>query len=200
MKKILLRILLSLCLSGGVVNVYAENIIGPKLGYVSWGQDTATIGGQEITFRGENIRPVGVEYNFVFENGLSLGGEFLYQELGVKNSSTGSANVYRYMVVSKYFFPEMGNVRPFIGVGVGRAQISIHGTESEPNARLSGPVYTQNAGVEFEFGDRMGLGLEFRRAHLRMRDDNDEMSSRNNELLFQLDRICFNNDLIGFVS
>ena len=171
----------------GHTHVFAENFTGPKLGYVHWGQKKVTVMGNELELRNGDPDPVGVEYYYLFDNGFSIGGEFVYQELRVKEDNTigsnrGYVNVYRYMGIGKYYFPTDIAV-PFVGLGLGWGEFSIHGSE---NAKLSGPVYAGVAGVDFRLGSRIMLGLEYRNAYLSMKDDFSEMKSRNDEFFIRL--------------
>ena len=110
---------------------------------------------------------------------MTVGGEFTYQSLRLDGSD--HANVYRSLVTTKYYLPVHDSIRPYFGGGFGRAKISIHGLDTEPNATLLGYVNSAIAGVKFQIAGRFAVSLEHRLSRIKVHDSASSYSSTNNE-------------------
>ena len=175
----------------------AESLFIPKFGYVDWGTSRATIEGADMEFERSESQwapigkySVGMEYNYRFPTNFAIGAEASYERLEDKNTPLisgerdGYAHVYRYMAVAKYYIPTYIIFRPYVGFGLGRAEMHIHSTR---NANLGGSTYMSKIGFELQASDRVGIGFEYRNAKLNMDDpSNNEFNSRNRELFFQI--------------
>lgn len=158
---------------------YADNILGPKTGIVNWGNNSFDIMGSQVGIKSET-HPIGFEYNYLFPSGLTVGGDFSSQKLDLIGS--GHAYVYRYLAMFKYYLAIQDDIRPFFGGGIGRAKISIHGADTEPNATLFGPINSAIAGVKFQIAPRFALSLEYRLSRVSVHDNATRYKSTNNEL------------------
>lgn len=167
----------------------SENVLGPKLSVIYWGNNVTTIADKRVEFASDNILALGFEENYLFKQNFSVGGEFMFHELDVKSfagdhNTFGNANVYHLNAILKYYFPINHQIKPFIGGGFGFNRFSVH---SEENAILAGYNHQGNLGIDFKFSRRVGLMICYKRSYLSVNDDADnEMKSHNNEISMRL--------------
>ncbi len=168
---------------------YAENVITPRFSSVSWDNNTFTLSGNQLVFKKDNTNAIGAEYNYVFDNGLAVGGEILFQEWKVQSDTGGSfagdANVYHANVIGKYIFLRDGSVQPYVSLGVGVSRISVH---SSTDVILRGHSYQGAAGISFILSNKMGLSLGYKKGYVSVDDDpGNEIKSHTDTLQLGLD-------------
>lgn len=171
-------------------NSQAESIISPKFGYVDWGERQVDVAGANVEIeRAETGLPfgrsaIGLEYGYLFDNGLSLGAELNYERMEDKNNYFGTVRVYRQLAVVKYYLPVDRSFQPYFGAGFGPTRMSIHSTN---NATLYGYTQMTKAGIDMKLSRRFGLGFEYRNAYLSMDDSaQNELKSHNQEVFMRV--------------
>ena len=177
-------------------SAHGEHVIGPKIGYVKWGTNSVNVAGSNIQFDDVSTSSLGVEYLFILNKRLHIGGEFIYEDLepttGLQTADDipffqtprNDINVYRYTGVANYYFQTGDFFKPYIGLGLGSARMGIHARNS---ATLKGYTYMYKLGFNTRFSRRIGLAVEYRNAYISMDDAyGNQMKSRNNEYFIGL--------------
>ena len=103
----------------------------------------------------------GLEYEWDINNGFILSGEYVYFENRYNDSSApgnvGTISTSRINAGVKKYFNRQGSFRPFIGIGLGKAEVGFTGPLS---GKLNGYFSVARAGFLYQF-DRLGVLLEY---------------------------------------
>jgi opacity protein-like surface antigen len=114
-----------------------------------------------------------------FGDGFRAEGEVLYMDSDGKHTGSGDLKTIAGMVNGYYDFNRQGPWQPFVGAGIGFAQVKVNGGSSDGDD--TGFAYQFKAGVAHPFNDRLtgevayryfGVnGLEFARGPGRVDGD-----------------------------
>lgn len=103
----------------------------------------------------------GLEYEWEINNGFILSGEYIYFENRYNDlnapGNVGTISTSRINVGVKKYFNRQGSFRPFIGIGLGKAEVVFTGPLS---GKLNGYFSVARAGVLYQL-DRFGILLEY---------------------------------------
>ena len=165
---------------------WGDNITGPKIALVSWDNNTFdNIEGQQMTFRKNWNRAIGVEYMHIFDSNIAIGAEFQYQEADLVSASYdpnpkyGYASMYQFLALGSYFFPINEKTRTFIGFGLGVSSIGIN---TLYDATLNGYALQGNTGIEFKFNRRVGLTLGYKFSYVTADDSHNDLTTNMQEI------------------
>ena len=129
--------------------------------FLFWCSESYTESITEININKHSNLGLGLEYEWEINNGFMLSGEYLYSENSYTVSSdpvnVGTISTRRTNVGIKKYFNRQSSFRPFIGIGLGKADVVLTGPLS---GNMSGYVSVARAGFLYQF-NRLGVFLEY---------------------------------------
>ncbi|MDB5426402.1 MAG: hypothetical protein JWR47_1342 [Phenylobacterium sp.] len=93
-------------------------------------------------------------------DGFRAEGELIYMQSNAKNGSSGDLKTVAGLLNGYYDFNRQGAWQPFVGAGVGLAQVKVDGGPS--NGDDTGFAYQFKAGVAHPFNDRLTGEIAYR--------------------------------------
>lgn len=103
---------------------------------------------------------VGIATGYDFANGLRTEGELLHLKNDVEGSSDGDVSSIGGFANVIYDFNRGGAFQPFLGAGVGLAQVDLDNGAFDDDD--SGLAYQAKAGVAYKINDRLSAELAYR--------------------------------------
>ena len=98
---------------------------------------------------------------FSFQATMSFGGEQTFKNAPMPTSF--SANTYRLMLGSEYYFNKTGKIKPFLGIGIGLTQDSYKGNVSNIPFKIDGgdPIWMPKIGLLYAINNSKDIGITF---------------------------------------
>ena len=103
---------------------------------------------------------VGGAGGYAFDNGVRAEGELLYLGNDIDDASEGETSTAGVFANMAYEFNSQSRIRPFVGAGVGVAQVNFEdGVVDDDDI---GFAYQAKAGVAYDINDRLTAELAYR--------------------------------------
>jgi hypothetical protein len=98
---------------------------------------------------------------FSFQATMSFGGEKTFKY--APQPTSFSANTFRLMLGSEYYFNKNGKIKPFVGIGIGLTSDSYKGTVNNIPFKINGgdPIWTPKIGLLYAINSTKDLGITF---------------------------------------
>jgi opacity protein-like surface antigen len=114
------------------------------------------------------------EFDYQFENGLSVGGEFIkysanFTTVGLSDTHTVDVSVV--LVNAKQYFRTRSGLQPYLSAGAGYAVTNVSGPTISGNT--AGVAYQVSTGLQYR-GSNVGVFGELKYIGARTEDDNGE--------------------------
>ncbi len=103
---------------------------------------------------------VGAAGGYAFSNGIRAEGELLYLGNDIDSLSDGETSAVGVFANIAYEFNQQGRIRPFVGAGLGFAQVNFEdGVVDDDDI---GFAYQAKAGVAYDINDRLTAEVAYR--------------------------------------
>ncbi len=98
---------------------------------------------------------------FSFQATMSFGGDKTFKN--APQPTSFSANTFRLMLGSEYYFNKEGKIKPFVGIGIGLTQDSYKGTVNNIPFKINGgdPIWTPKIGLLYAINSSKDVGITF---------------------------------------
>jgi len=167
-----------LCLCTATVSA-GEHILIPKFGMVKIKNNTNhLVDNNSFDFDDDNEAALGFSYLYQLDNGFSFGADVFGYEKNIITTANnnGDATIAHAYAVAQKFFYTSAPIKPYIGIGIGRAAIQF---DANVNGRIaddysdqaSGFSYEIYAGFEIEISKRVGMMFEYKHFNIDVNDD-----------------------------
>ena len=103
---------------------------------------------------------VGGSGGYAFNNGVRVGGELLYMKNDLDSVSEGDSEMLGAFANVAYEFNKKGRLRPFVGVGVGVAQVNYDDGVVDDDDM--GFAYQAKDGDSYDINERMTAEMAYR--------------------------------------
>lgn len=151
-------------LAAAALALTAGSAMAQDAGWYVRGEVGATSGGQVDADTGaidlDDGWIVGGGGGYAFNNGVRVEGELLYVDNDLDTASGGDSSMVGAFANVAYEFNNTGRIRPFIGAGVGFAQVSYDDGVTDDDD--IGFAYQAKAGVAYDINERMTAELAYR--------------------------------------
>ena len=138
-----------------------SNYIHIKAGSYDFDTRQQTVLGHTIDIDDNNSSYFAVEYQHIFDNNFSIGGEILeaqHEYTDTANNNRGDIYSNLFLFKAKYNFDITNWLNSFIGVSAGFSVIEMEGPV---NRDMAGSVFGYGAGLTFRFSRHVGLTLQY---------------------------------------
>ena len=155
-----LFIVLSLSIINGSA-IAGSNYIHIKAGSYNFDTSQQTILGRTINIDNTNSSYFAAEYQHIFDNNLSIGGEILkaqHEYTDTENSNRGDIYSSLFLFNAKYNFDITAWLNSFIGVSTGFSVVEMEGPV---NRDMVGSVFGYGMGITFRFSNHVGLTFQY---------------------------------------
>jgi len=98
---------------------------------------------------------------FSFQATMSFGGEKTFKY--APQPTSFSANTFRLMLGSEYYFNKNGKIKPFVGIGFGLTSDSYKGNVANAPFKINGgdPIWTPKIGLLYAISSSKDVGITF---------------------------------------
>lgn len=98
---------------------------------------------------------------FSFQTTIVFGGEKTFGN--APEPTTFSANTFRFILGSEYYFNKNGKIKPFAGIGFGLTRDSYEGNVDNNPFKIDGgdPIWSPKIGLLYAINDNNDLGITF---------------------------------------
>ena len=157
-----LQVVTAVLLSLGLSHVWAgSHSISIKSGDYELSTTRQVVLGRTLDFKANDTGYLSVEYQYIFDNNFSIGGEYI----GVEHEYTDAGNGLKGDMFStfalfnaKYHVDISDWIRPYLGVSIGGVYTEIEGTV---NGDATGTATGYNAGIAFIFARHIGISVNY---------------------------------------
>ena len=96
---------------------------------------------------------------FSFQASMSFGGEKTF--INAPSATSFSANTYRLMLGTEYYFNKNGKIKPFLGVAIGLTGDNYKGNVTDFPFKISGgdPIWMPKIGLLYSLGSGKDIGV-----------------------------------------
>jgi len=105
------------------------------------------------------LGPLQGNLYFSLQATMSFGGEKTFKY--APQPTSFSANTFRLMLGSEYYFNKNGKIKPFVGIGIGLTQDSYKGTVNNIPFKINAgePIWTPKIGLLYAINSSKDLGI-----------------------------------------
>lgn len=170
MKKLILSGIIGCITLISTPAIAGKNSIHIKTGDYSLDNTNQVILNRAIDIKEKDNGYIAIEYQYKFDNNLSIGGDFIkleHEYTQVSNGNTGDIFTNLILFNLKYHFDAASWLQPFVGVSAGVV-----------SAELEGPIFGDaigtatglGAGLAFVFTDTVGFTIEYKQINAEPED------------------------------